>query len=221
MLQRSEAARDARLWLAIAIVSIVGLALLTVVVMLHVVLPFDQPLLETAKSLTAWTSVWNFFSELGNLPMIPTGAGFVVWLLYKKRRREALLVILIFAAATGASEGLKALVARPRPEGGGAGIPGVIYSFPSGHSFEDVMILGMIALTIWRRCRAAWVPIVFTILATIMIVFVCISRVALAVHYPSDMLAGLFGGFAALGLYGWWSRSGSWADHPPYEMVRA
>lgn len=221
MSDRSGSARDARLWLAIAIVSLGGLALLTFVVASHIPLPFDQPLLDMARSWTAWTNVWNFFSDLGNLPMIPTGIGFVLWLLYKKRRREALLVILLFAAATAGSEGLKALVARPRPEGGGAGIPGVVYSFPSGHSFEDVMILGMIALTLWRRCRPAWIPILWTILAAVAIVFVNIARVALAVHYPSDMLAGMFGGFSALGLYGWWSRSGSWADHPPYEMVRA
>lgn len=218
---RSERDRDARRWLAIALVSLAGLALLTVVVGSHIALPFDQPLLEMARGWTGWTSVWNFFSDMGNLPMIPTGFGFVLWLLYKKRRREALLVILLFAAATAGSEGLKLLLARPRPEGGGAGIPGVVYSYPSGHAFEDVMILGMIALTLWRRCRQLWIPILFTILATVMIVFVNIARVALAVHYPSDMLAGLFGGFAALGLYGWWSRAGSWADHPPYPMVRA
>ena len=221
MSERSEDIRDARLWLAIGIISLAGLILLTVVVASHIVLPFDDPILGTLRTWTPWESVWNFFSEAGNLPMIPTGGGFIMWLLYKKRRREALLVLLLFAAATAGSEGLKALVARPRPQGGGAGIPGFVYSFPSGHAFEDVMILGMIALALWRRCRPVWVPILFTILATGMIVFVSIARVALAVHYPSDMVAGLFGGFIALGLYGWWSRSGSWADHPPYPMIRA
>ncbi len=200
--------------------SLLGLVALTVVVMNHVSLPFDQPWLATALTWSAWNGVWNFFSDLGNLPMIPTGLGFVLWLLYKKRRREALLVLLIFAAATATSEGLKALVARPRPEGGGAGIPGVIYSYPSGHAFEDVMILGMIALTLWRRLRSRWIPWLFTVLATVVIVFVCIARVALGVHYPSDMLAGLLGGFTALGLYAWWSRPGAWADHPRYSGAR-
>jgi undecaprenyl-diphosphatase len=213
---RAKTDRTARPWLAIGLIGLFGLAALSALVASHVVLAFDQPLLDMATQWTAWQGVWNFFSDLGNLPMIPIGAGFVLWLLYKKRRREALLVALLFAAATAGSEGLKALVARPRPQGGGAGIPGVVYSFPSGHAFEDVMILGMIALRLWRRARSRWIPWTFTILAVVVVVFVCIARVALGVHYPSDMLAGLFGGFAALGLYGWWSRPGSWADHPPY-----
>jgi undecaprenyl-diphosphatase len=95
-----------------------------------------------------------------------------------------------------------------------------VYSYPSGHSFEDVMIMGMIALKLWRRSAARWIPWVFTILAIVMIIFVCIARVALAVHYPSDMLAGLLGGLTALGLYGWWSRPGGWADHPRESQVR-
>ena len=179
------------------------------------VLPFDKPWLDLAMSWTAYQGVWNLFSDLGNLPMIPTGIGFVIWLWYKKRRREAVLVLLLFAAATAGSEGIKALVARPRPQGGGAGIPGVVYSYPSGHSWEDSMILGMIGMNLYRFARARWVPIVFTGLAIAFVAAVCVARVALGVHYPSDMLAGLFGGIAILGLYAWWLRPGSWADHPP------
>jgi membrane-associated phospholipid phosphatase len=207
--------RSARRWLAIALISLAGLGLLTAAVMSKTVLPFDRPWLDLAMSWSAYQGVWNVFSELGNLPMIPIGLGFVGWLWYKKRRREALLVLLLFAAATAGSEGLKALVARPRPQGGGAGIPGVIYSYPSGHSWEDSMILGMVGMNVFRYARARWVPIVFTVLAIVFVAVVCVARVALGVHYPSDMLAGLFGGIGILGLYSWWSRPGSWADHPP------
>ena len=209
-----EDERGARRWLAIALISLAGLGLLTAAVMSQTVLPFDRPLLDLAMSWTAYQGVWNLFSDLGNLPMIPTGLGFVAWLWYKKRRREAALVLVLFAAATAGSEGIKALVARPRPEGGGAGIPGVVFSYPSGHSWEDSMILGMIGMNLWRYARLRWVPPVFTVLAIAFVALVCIARVALGVHYPSDMLAGLFGGIGILGLYAWWSRPGSWADHP-------
>jgi undecaprenyl-diphosphatase len=207
--------RSARRWLAIALISLAGLGLLTAAVMSKTVLPFDRPWLELAMSWTQYQGVWNLFSDLGNLPMIPTALGFVAWLWYKKRRREAVLVLLLFAAATAGSEGLKALVARPRPQGGGVGIPGVIYSYPSGHSWEGSMILGIIGMNLWRYTRARWIPLVFTVLAIAFVALVCVARVALGVHYPSDMLAGLFGGIGILGLYAWWSRPGSWADHPP------
>jgi membrane-associated phospholipid phosphatase len=212
---RDSADRAAHAWLAIAVVSLAALGLLTVALMQHVVMPFDKPLLDLAVSWSGATVLWNVFSELGNYPMIPTGFGFVIWLLYKKRRREALLVVLLFAAATAGSEGIKALVARPRPTGPVPGIPGVVFSYPSGHAWEDVMILGMIALALWRRQRALWLRLGFVLLVAVFVTLVCVARAALNVHYPSDMLAGLLGGFGILGLYAWWTRPGARADKPP------
>ena len=212
---RSEATRVATAWLVIAILSFIGFAVLTYVLSAHVVIPGDKELLNTAVSWTGGTIVWAIFSELGNYPMVPTGFGLVVWLLFKKRRREALLVIILFAVATGGSELAKALVARDRPLGSAPGIPGSVYSYPSGHALEDVMILGMVALTLWRRQHAMWVKLGFAILSAIFVTLVAVSRVALDLHYPSDILGGLFFGFGILGLYAWWTRPGARADKPP------
>jgi len=211
----SRAHRVAATWLGIALVSLVGLALLTVALVSHVVFPFDKQLLDLAVTWTGWSLVWNVFSELGNYPMVPTGFGLVIWLLFKKRRREALLVVLLFAAATAGSEGLKAVVARDRPLGSAPGIPGSVYSYPSGHALETVMILGMVALTLWRRQHALWLKLGFAVLVAVFVTLVCVARVALDLHYPTDILGGLLGGFGILGLYAWWTRPGAWADHPP------
>jgi membrane-associated phospholipid phosphatase len=218
----TQSDRAANRWLALALVGLAGLAILTIVVGIHVVIPFDRPLLDLASSWTSLTPVWNLFSTLGNLPMIPIGLGFVVWLWWKGRHREAVLVFLLLAAATGTTEGLKVLIARTRPEVGGGGniIPGTEFSYPSGHSLEDVMILGMIGLKLWRRLRSQLVRGLYVVLATAFVVVVEISRVALSTHYPSDMLAGIFGGFAALGLYAFFSRRGGWADRPPESEPR-
>jgi undecaprenyl-diphosphatase len=217
--QRSD--RNATAWLALALVGLAGLVILTIVVGSHVVIPFDKPLLDLASSWTSLTPVWNLFSTLGNLPMIPIGLGFVVWLWWKGRHREAVLVLVLLAAATVTTEGLKVLIARTRPTvGGGNIIPGTEFSYPSGHSLEDVMILGMIGLKVWRRVRSQVIRWLYVVLAAAFVVVVEISRVALATHYPSDMLAGLFGGFAALGLYAWFSRRGGWADRPPESEPR-
>jgi undecaprenyl-diphosphatase len=212
---RSDAHRAAIAWLAIALVSLVGLALLTLVLVSHVVIPGDKQLLDLAVTWTGGTLAWNVFSELGNYPMIPTGFGLVIWLLFKKRRREAVVVIILFAAATAGSELMKALVARPRPLGSAPGIPGSVYSYPSGHALETVMILGMVALTLWRHQQAIWLKLGFAILVVIFVTLVCVSRVALELHYPSDILGGLLFGLGILGLYAWWTRPGAWADKPP------
>ena len=88
--------------------------------------------------------------------MIAIGVGLVVWLFVKRQRREAELVILILAAITAGSEAIKQLVARPRPPGSDTVVPGVVYSYPSGHVLEAVAIFGIIAILLWRSSRPLW-----------------------------------------------------------------
>jgi membrane-associated phospholipid phosphatase len=202
-------------WLILAVIGFVGFALLTVAVWNQATQALDQELLSRVAPLSAFPTVWNFFSELGNYPMIPIGLGYAGWLWWKGRHREAIAALLLFGLATAVSEGVKAIVARPRPQGGGAGIPGVVYSFPSGHSLEDLMIFGMIALTLWRNRQPAWQKWLFLAFTVFEVVMVSIARVALAVHYPSDMLGGILVASGILGLYGWLTRPGGWADRPP------
>jgi membrane-associated phospholipid phosphatase len=213
----SNANLSAWLWLAIALASLVGLGVLTMVVAQNLLIPWDQPLLTTALSFNSLNGFWNFWSVFGDYPMIPIAIGFVVWLLLNHRRREAVLVIVLLAVATAGQEVIKAIVARPRPLGSAPGIAGVIYSYPSGHAFEDLVILGMLAVRLWRSRQATWLRVLVPILVAVEVALVSIARVALDLHYPSDVLAGLLSGLAVLGLYAWWTRPGSWADHPRRE----
>jgi membrane-associated phospholipid phosphatase len=217
MTRLPRASQGSWLWLVIAVLSLAGLGVLTMVVAQKLFIPFDQPLLTTALSFSAWTSFWNFWSVFGDYPMIPIAIGFVVWLLLNHRRREAVLVIVLLAVATAGQEVIKALVARPRPLGSAPGIPGVIYSYPSGHAFEDLVILGMLAVRLWRSRQATWLRELVAILVVVEVALVSIARVALDLHYPSDALGGILSGLVVLGLYAWWTRPGAWADHPRRE----
>ena len=203
-------------WLIIGVAGVLGFALLTFAVWSHVVFPFDKPLLAVAHSWDGWPDLWKAISETANIPLIVIGLGLVVWLYVTKRRREALLVFLMLAAVTAGSEGAKQLTLRPRPDTGtAAGIPGVVYSYPSGHVLEALTILGFVALRIWRYARSVALRYAVAIAASIDVVLVGIARMALNAHYPTDILAGVLGGLGALGLYAWLTRPGAWADKPP------
>ena len=154
-------------------------------------------------------------SQSANFPLIFLGVGFVVWLLWQHRYREAALAIAVLVAVTAGSEGVKELTARQRPAGNGDGIPGVVYSYPSGHILECFTILGMIALRFWRTTRHRRLAALIVVLVIVEVVLVGIARVALQEHFPTDLLGGLFGGIAALSLYAWFTRPGGWADRPP------
>ena len=107
--------------------------------------------------------------------------------------REAALPVLhmvfVGVACTAAYKMLKARTLRPRPyqllrhvEAGAA--PLDAFSFPSGHTLHAVAFT-LVALEYWPGLAPLLVP--FTLLTAA-------SRVALGLHYPSDVLAG-----AALG----------------------
>lgn len=203
-------ASDAAL-LVIALLSFTGFVILTIAVSRSVVFPFDQPLLALARGWDGVPAIWNTTSQSANIPLIVIGVGFVLWLLLTNRRREAVLVALMLIAVTAGSEGVKQLVARPRPSGTGDGIPGVVYSYPSGHVLEVLTILGSITLRSWRSSRSLRLRLALVILVTIEVVLVAIARLALNEHYPTDVLGGFLGAIGALALYGWLTRPGGWA----------
>lgn len=117
----------------------------------------------------------------------------VIWQLHNRNYPHALLLAL-----SGLSAGLlvivsKALIARPRPE-----LWDIIevssYSFPSGHSLGTAACAGALAIVAMRRApqrRRVWITGAVTWSA-----LVGLSRMALGVHWPTDVLAGLLIGFA-------------------------
>jgi undecaprenyl-diphosphatase len=208
-------ARSAGRWLAIGLLSLAFLAVLTVAVADKVSFPFDRPVLSYFHTWDGNPDIWKAMSETANIPLIIIGLGFVAWLFVTKRRREALLVLVMLAVVTAGSEAIKQLTLRPRPETGtAAGIPGVIYSYPSGHVLEALTILGFVAMRLWRSALALTLRLGVAIATVVEVILVGIARMALGAHYPTDVLAGVLAASGALGLYAWFTRPGSWADRP-------
>ena len=68
------------------------------------------------------------------------------------------------------------------------------YSFPSIHSTNSVLVYGGLASYLKKK--------IFVVLGTIIPILVAISRVVVGVHYPTDVLVGLFIGILILALTG-------------------
>jgi undecaprenyl-diphosphatase len=198
-------------WLFIAVAALIGFVLLSVAVVSQAAFPFDQSLLAFARGWDGNPIIWKAVSETANIPLIVIGFGLMAWLFWKKHHREALLVFLMLAAVTAGSEGVKQLIGRPRPSGNGDGIPGVVYSYPSGHVLEVLTILGIVAVRTWRSSRPSLLRVALPILVVLEALLVGFARMVLNAHYPTDVLAGLLGGIAAVGFFIWFTRPGAWA----------
>jgi undecaprenyl-diphosphatase len=188
-------------WVAVGGVSYALFIALSVMVAQHAVFPFDQAWLDTARSWTQFNGLWQLLSNSANYPLIAIGVGIVLWLLWHRQYREAILVIIVLAACTAGSEAVKQLVARPRPLGTDPTIPGVVYSFPSGHTLEAATIYGIIAILIWRGGWPTWAKVGIALAFAVLVLLVGVARVAIVEHYPTDVIAGLLAGIGDLSVF--------------------
>jgi membrane-associated phospholipid phosphatase len=88
---------------------------------------------------------------------------------------------------------------RSRPDliAGGIAAPG-FHSFPSGHAILTVVIYGLLAY-LWVRASRSWLERLLAVgVYLVWTSLVCMSRLALGSHWPSDVLSGSVIGLAWL-----------------------
>lgn len=153
---------------------------------------FDWSLLNAAHAVAVkhpmWVRFWAGVSfALGPIPLrllgvLATAAALVM------RNVRAALVLLACAPLSGlVTVGAKALANRPRPSTMLVGESGT--SFPSGHALEaTAALLAMVCFVLPMLNR--WTGRVLIAVTGLALLAVGTARVALNVHYPSDVLSG-------------------------------
>jgi undecaprenyl-diphosphatase len=126
-------------------------------------------------------------TRLGNayvlLPLCAVAAATLAW---AGRRRAALLFVVLILSGRLLVEIEKRLVARPRPDPSGRLDSVASMSFPSAHAANSTIAwLGLALLAADPRLRPAAVAA-----ALVLAVLVGLTRLVLAVHWPSDVIAG-------------------------------
>jgi undecaprenyl-diphosphatase len=112
----------------------------------------------------------------------------VLWM--RRLRWQVLEVGIAMVGAQVANDLLKLGFHRERPSGFSvvSTIPGQGYSFPSGHAMVSIAFYGALAYVGWRVLagwhRPLWMGTMVAIIA-----IVGMTRLVLAAHYPTDVLA--------------------------------
>ena len=126
--------------------------------------------------------------------MIVLVAGLFLWL--NRHKHSAVLLVAATLGGLVLDALLKIGFNRPRPRIFTWGTYAVSSSFPSGHAMSSVIVYGTVAYLAARLQRNARSRVLTMLLAVIIILLICASRLYLGVHYPSDILAGLIIGTA-------------------------
>ncbi len=121
---------------------------------------------------------------------------FIIW----KAKLKAWFFGGTILVSWGVQKILKLIFARPRPDEAMWWMSESSTSFPSGHSMMVATVFVLLVYFILTSPTAKlWLKYLITILSSIAVILVPISRIILGVHYFTDVLAGLFiGAFMAL-----------------------
>jgi membrane-associated phospholipid phosphatase len=137
-----------------------------------------------------FVTAMNTLSTLGSAPVyIAVFAVIVGWLLWRRLPRLALFVVVTVAGSSLLNQVVKVAVDRSRPV-----LPDPVahangMSFPSGHAQSAVVAYSVLLLVFLPVLRGTWRPTAVAV-AVLMVLGIGFSRVALGVHYVSDVLAG-------------------------------
>ncbi len=150
----------------------------------------------------ARTAFFTLVTALGNVGVIAGLVAIVVLVLwYRNKKQLAAALIIELGIAEGITYVGKLLFHRARPLH--ALIVENDYSFPSGHATIAVAFYGFMAFLLLKQYTNKHARLAVVIVASVIILFIGISRLYLGVHYFTDIIAGYVVGTIGLltGIY--------------------
>ncbi len=181
------------------VISVVVLAVLTLFVLyMPGLTEFDANVLHSIRlALSPYpVSFAQFVTEFGRSyqmfwPQVAAGSV----LISHKKYVKTFLLIFFTQATYVITIAMKNFVCRERP---------CVYpefSFPSGHTSTTVCFYGILIYLVLHYAKSDFWRYFLTILFSVWIILVAVSRLWLGVHYPVDVIAGFFLGFMMVNLF--------------------
>ena len=120
------------------------------------------------------------------IPLLAASAVVAIVLTGNRRRRDIAAFLAVVVVAMVGNRILKEIVGRPRPDVRPSPESVSQFSFPSGHAANTLAVwAGLLLVVRTRPLRIAVLALGVAVLAV-----VGFSRLAIGVHYPSDLIAG-------------------------------
>ncbi|MET7864091.1 phosphatase PAP2 family protein [Micromonospora taraxaci] len=152
-----------------------------------------------AQDHRGWVVLMRIWTEVfAPMPLRAVALLLVVWLLRRGARRLALWAATTMVVGGLVGPLLKLLVGRDRPELLDPVARAAGYSFPSGHALNATLAAGVLLLVLLPYAGRGAARVALWVAAVLLTVLTGLSRVALGVHFTSDVLGGWLLGVAVV-----------------------
>ncbi len=106
-----------------------------------------------------------------------------------KKKKYKIIIPLNLVISTLLNFSLKNLFERTRPDNMRL-IEETGYSFPSGHAMVSTAVYGYLIYIAYKNIKNKRLRNLCCYILSVLILFICISRIYVGVHYVSDVIAG-------------------------------
>ena len=170
------------------IVFLILFLILSILVLTGSIKIFDDSIYNFLISFRS-NSMDNFMktiTKLGNTISVIIILAILVFILKKD---DGYLLVMNTICVVSANQILKHIIRRPRPN-----ILRLVkergFSYPSGHSMVSIALYGILIYIVNKNIKNKVLKIILTVLLSLMILFIGLSRIYVGVHYSSDVLSG-------------------------------
>jgi undecaprenyl-diphosphatase len=122
-----------------------------------------------------------------------------MFLWHTEHKHSARLLLAATAGNIILNNALKLVYHRDRPSVFEWQTTALSSSFPSGHAMSSTVVYGTVAYLCMRLQKHHWSRVLTFVAAVVLILLICLTRLYLGVHYPSDVIGGIIVGLAWAG----------------------
>jgi undecaprenyl-diphosphatase len=183
----------------LAIIATAGFAELAERVLAGGTQAFDVAILQwlhghQSKPLTALMVEMTYLGT-GTVVIVVVGVA-ALFLWHTEHKHSARLLLAATVGNILLNGALKLVYHRARPSVFEWQTTAVSSSFPSGHAMSATVVYGTVAYLLVRLQRHRWAKVLTVTTAVLLILLICLTRLYLGVHYPSDVIGGIIVGLA-------------------------
>lgn len=170
---------------------VIGFALVLTLILTNNIAGFDSLIysLVTVNKSDIITKVYKFITFFGSTTFIVILCLLFLLIFWKQKKGFVISACLI--GSTLINNLIKVIVRRNRPLNLMM-VEESTFSFPSGHTMASVSMYGLLIYLVWQSKFSKRLKILLTVLLSMLILSIAISRIYLGAHYASDIIGAIF-----------------------------